>query len=387
MERRSIQQEVVMKSSLHALLKFFLAPVTAAICIFGCTDESDPLNSTASSQEVRVQLELVEGVTAKQALTLFSMDSVNPVVGVSVNWGDHSSHWLLESGSPDEQLEQLLEAEEDQLNFLITNFDPEDELEAPVYAELNRDLNDLREFQDLPVSSIMIEEGFFNQELKKHDLVMSVSFHEEKPVAIQAIAGHDNGQYVVGQQAITDYRYSDRNYMPVGGTSTIWTTGSLQKFWFDDSSLRYLNGHQDGIEIDTLIYPRYSARCGSSGWGSNLPWKYKDSEAFDWYTGSARNCSVGSISANQLRPWRLYWTWHPFSYFNTRYTPFVKIQFQPSKWCDWIDSTEECIQGNVYGMLRGLAWCMCSRDDLPIRNLLSYYYFEAPGREVRWQRN
>jgi hypothetical protein len=235
-------------------------------------------------------------------------------------------------------------------------------MEGVVHAQLTEDLALLRNNEGFHVLWLETDLEEFESEF-----VLSVESSDTPAVPDVASVA----------QPLTDWT-GDAYYVPAGGTSTVSTSGTLQKFWLDPASKVALSGTQDGLEIDTNITPRSAATCGSSGVSSNMPGFYMDTEAFDVF-GSARVCSVGTVNAGSLQVGTLYWTWHPFASLNTGANPKFDILYQPSKWCSWVGSSATC-NGNK-------PWCMCSRSDLPIEWLISYNYNEAPNVEKSWIKN
>lgn len=180
--------------------------------------------------------------------------------------------------------------------------------------------------------------------------------------------------------ALTDFG-GDPYYTPAGGTSTISTSGTLQKFWLDASSKNALNTWSDGLEMDTLVLPRQNATCGNDV-SSNMPDWYKDTEAFDdFFYATARTCSVGTNSAAKLQVGTLYWTWHSFGSILVDGVLHFQVNYQPSNWCWWngFSIPAQCLATG--------AWCMCSRSDMPIEPLINYTYSEGAGAEEHWIKN
>lgn len=259
--------------------------------------------------------------------------------------------------------EQIRRAEKDRLAFLLSNFNANDPHEALVHQHLMQDMSDL-EARISPQVRWAEVEGHYDME---NALIADVVHISRSKLQVKESAHLSF--------LITDWT-GDAWYVPAGGTSTVGTSGTLQKFWLDSNAKNALNQVQDGLEIDTLIKERAHATCGSSV-SSNLPDYYSDTEFMDG--PDFRNCTVGTITANALYASTLYWTWYPFASFNSSANPRIDIQYQPSKWCWWITGKGDCAIDP--------AWCMCSRNDLPIEWLIRYNYNEAPSVETSWVKN
>lgn len=337
-----------------------------AMLAFGCGEDLTQALVDTPTQESPTEefeqesfsvIKFQEGTTSSEALRLFQTNN-NPDLEVTVVLPSYTSHRYVRKDSPENQQASILNQEIEFIKFISNQFDTEDELESVVYNELMETLLEIEQNSHVTVQSIKIKTADF----QKFDII---------PSLIQDIQIHDSIQNIgdtlnTRRDAITDFT-DDRAYVPDGGSSTIWTSGSLQKFWFTSSQLSHYSSWRRGLEIDTLIIPRSRAGCGNNT-STNMPVSYKDTEAFD--DGNARICTVGTSSANRLRPNRLYWTWHSFSSFEQGLNPTIQVLFQPTKRM-WI----------------GQAWAMFSDSHMPIQWLLQYNYNEAPGREVSWNHN
>lgn len=335
------------------------------VFLIGCANVPAP-NET-EEQEVVTRLVMVGNVSVEQAVEILEGVPAE-VAEVRLRYPDHETIWGFDPADQD-AINDFYDEEEEQLSFLLSNFDPNDPMEAEVYDQLFSDLENLGN-PGVPTVRWVELDGRIE--------VSSPLFAEVQYVEASSIntSSEDMGRL---HEAITD-RTADPYYTPAGGTSTIFTTGTLQKFWLDERARDALRSAQDGLEINTLIYDRSDASCAWFGVRSSLPDYYRDTEDLDSFSSpEVRNCAVGSVTVNALEAWRLYWTWHPFGSFNARRNPFIVVQYQPSRWCSWIFTKFQCNRDRPY--------CMCSRGDMPIRSLISYNYNEAPGREVSWIKN
>lgn len=257
--------------------------------------------------------------------------------------------------------------EKERLTQIASLFNSDDVLEAPVKAAIDADLS-------------LIETGI-GPHAVWIDFTHGVDPHSPLIARFEMfdLVHDDASKLGTTVSALTDYT-GDAYYDPAGGTSTVSASGTLQKFWLDPQAKVALSLPKDGLEMDTVIYPKSAATCGSSGVSSNMPNFYKDTEAFDWAnTSSSRDCAVGTTNAAALQTWTLYWTWHPFATFATASNPQITVQYQPAKWCSWVFSSSGCESNRP--------WCMCSRSDLPIEFLIRYNYNEGPGVEKSWIKN
>jgi hypothetical protein len=307
---------------------------------------------------------MIDGVSPEQAFEILE-DISTETAEVRLRYPDHETIWGLDLTNPD-AIEDLYRGEEEQLSFLLSNFDPNDPLEVEIYDQLSSDLENLGN-QGIPTVRWV--------ELSGRIEINSLLFAEVQYIEVlhDTLEGGDTGR---SYEAITDWS-GDAYYVPVGGTSKISASGTFQKILLDDRARDALSGTRDGMEIDTLIKGRSNATCAIFGVSSNLPNFYRDTEISD--TTDYRNCSVGTAFARKLSTWTWYWTWHPFSYFNAKQNPLIHVQYQPGRWCWWEPTELAC---RIDGPL-----CLCSRGDMPIQYLISYNYNEAPGRELYWWRN
>lgn len=350
-------------------MKMFSFYLTCIIFLSaGCAGEE---SSPVIESDKKTVVEFKNPIPFTNFLSLIKTDKeTNPTMSIIFKHGEYHSNWEIPSGTAKEQIANFFTSEKEKLEFLLKNFDPDNKMEAPAHKELTDTLQELKSKGTLDIIRAIAQNDILAN-LKNHSLIALYRVTDNLAIDKR----QENG---VGKttQAITDWT-NDAAYMPVAGTSSIWTSGTLQKFWFDSASLSYYTDVEDGFEVDTSITPGYSySQCGS-GWGSNLPHPYRDTEAFD--PESPRTCSVGSTRANLLIPNHLYWTWRSFSYFNTAIYLKIDVKFQPSKWCWWVPDQNDCELNRP--------WCMCRRNDMPIEWAVSYYYEEAPGQEVSWTRN
>lgn len=343
---------------LHPCLVLLIAPA-----FVGCADNNKLAEQISASGNIITTVNFVSGTDTFDAIRLFENDGVVPDMVVRVVYPDHESEVEIGGLSADEAANEVLTTEEGLLDFLITQFNPNDRLEDHIYDDLTADLSDIRTNGTLEVHWVTM-----NGEFTIEDGIVDSVLYAELP--------NINERPTASGKSITDYT-GDDDYVPAGGTSTIYTSGTLQKFWMDEDSADSFNAASDGLEMDTLISSRSYASCGSST-SSNMPDYYKDTEAFDSLSGY-RTCSIGTISADELVEDELYWTWHTFSSFSSTRNPRILINFQPTRWGSAVLNETMCI---ALG-----AWCMYGRTDMPIEHLISYYYNDAPGVEEDWTKN
>jgi len=342
---------------LRTAMVFFIG-----LFLIGC--ENIPTLNEAE-EDVTTRLILVDDVSVEQTLEILSYAPAK-IAEVRLRYPDHETIWGFDPANPD-AIDDFYSEEEKQLSFLLSNFDPNDPLEAEVYDQLFSDLENLGN-PGVPMVRWIEVSG----RLEIDSPLLSEVQYVEVPHDI--LEQRDIGR---SHEAITDWT-RDAYYVPVGGTSKISASGTFQKILLDDKARAALSGTRDGLEIDTLIKGKSNATCAMFGVSSNLPNFYRDTEIFD--TSDYRNCAVGTGFARKLTTWTWYWTWHPFSYFNTKQNPLIRVQYQPSRWCWWEPTLDiACIADG--------ALCTCSRTDMPIEDLIMYNYNEAPGRELYWWRN
>ena len=346
----------------HPCLVLLIAPT-----FVGCTDNNQLADQVSASGDIITTVNFVPGTDTFDAIKLFENDGIVPDMVVRVIYPDHESEVEIGGLSADEATNEVLTTEEDLLGFLVTQFNPNDRLEGRVYDNLTADLGDLRTNGTLEVHWVTMNGEF----VVEGENIDSITYTELPPVKDE--------RPTASNERITDYT-SDASYVPAGGTSTVYTSGTLQKFWMDANSANSFNASNDGLEIDTVISSRSYATCGSSV-SSNMPDYYKDTEAFDWFgsSGAYRNCSVGTLSADALAEGTLYWTWHTFSAFSSAMNPRILINFQPVRWGTAVVNEGMCF---TLG-----AWCMYGRTDMPTESLIVYYYNDAPGIETSWTKN
>jgi len=346
------------RSKGEKMLRLF---ISVALFAVGCAPQDNP------STTVRTTVNFVSDASVHEAISLFESGGIIPQMSVRIAYPDHESEIDVGNMSADDAANYILQSEQEQLEFLVTQFNPDDIREASVYEAMRSDLDELIATDDLQVGWI----ATYDQVSMDDPLIESIA-----SVKIPIVEGEIGNE--VDDKSIHDYT-GDASWVPAGGTSTIYTSGTLQKFWMDADSADAFNSTSDGIEIDTLIKYRSYATCGSSV-SSNMPDYYKDTEFGDG--GNYRNCSVGTISANQLSEDTLYWTWFPFASFNSSKNPRAYIQFQDSTWCSWIFSRSMCVAA-------GGAWCMCKDVATPYNPqwLIAHSYNDAPGIEVEWEKD
>ncbi|MFA5853888.1 MAG: hypothetical protein WC866_02250 [Patescibacteria group bacterium] len=264
-----------------------------------------------------------------------------------------------------ESLEVVVQSEIDRLEFLSRQFSPDDSMEAPVHQQFLNDLQAIRESGALQVRWVQYH---------GYPIEGSVLMNNRAP--LQDVSTEDElGS--VSQALVTDWT-QDAWWTPAGGTSTIYTSGTLQKFWLDSSSKSIINNYSSGLEMDTVVQGGSSnATCSTNGVSSNMPGYYADTEFLDG--GGNTNCSVGTVNSSQLQTWTLYWTWHPFGSFNTSANPYITVMYQPKSWCWWVVSTSQCEDNKP--------WCMCNMSQYTTEWLISYNYNDRPGQETSWTKN
>ncbi len=344
-------------------MTYFVFFITSLLV--SCTNDNERVGQIIMpTEDLLTHVNFIPGTSVREAMNLLEADSLTQQMTVRISYPDHESEVEIDSMTADEAIKHVISAEDELLSFLVTQFDPNDDLEAPVFNELTADLRRLRTNDSLEVRKVTLNghcsvEGDIIDYIEVVYIAPDISF--SPPTGYNA--------------SITDWS-GDPSYTPAGGTSSIYTSGTLQKFWMDSDSANSFTTVSDGLEIDTLIYPRWSAYCGSAT--SNMPLWYKDTEAFD-FVSEWRTCSVGTIDAYSLAQWKLYWTWHSFYYFANASSPYIQINFQPTTWGTYVNSRALC---KYYGN-----WCMYSRSDMPTRHLTAYYYNDAPGTEVSWTKN
>lgn len=320
------------------------------------------------SSDIVTLVTFQDGITIHEALGLFEKEDPLPSSSIRIVYDDHESEIDVVGATPEETADTVIETELDRLSFLVTQFNAEKSRESDIYFALLDDHDFVKNEDTLLVSRLNVEGAVI---IKNSDIVESVE------VLTRFV--QENGDTSASPKSIKDWT-GDAGYVPEGGTSSIYTSGTLQKFWMDEESADYFNAASDGIEIDTLVDPRSASKCGSSA-SSNMPNAYKDTEAFDWYGSSSkyRNCSVGTMTADELVEDTLYWTWHTFKNFSSSSNPKLHVMFQPSTWGGYVISESDCLSWG--------AWCMFSRSDMPSEYLVSYNYNDAPGVETSWVKN
>lgn len=317
-----------------------------------------------------------------------------PPMLVRVEFESHSGDFTVEGGTSSDVEGALRVAAISRLKTIATAFDPEDPREAPIFIALMNDIRSLEGGDEILLSKAtsLDPAAAFGPSTRSDYLTRTV----EKP---KEVAGRAREGSSAQAKAITEYgcdygeEWCDAAYMPVAGTSTIFmadtasNTGTLQKFWFDASALEWYADIEDGIEIDTYLWPRSDFKCASGDANSNMPYWYRDTEACD--KGGEldpRICGMGSNAASELEPDHLYWTWSGVDKV-TEHNPYVRVVFQPSKWFPYVLDRYDCSDLGP--------WCMTSRSDMPIQWVVEYAYSDAPDpeppyeshQEVEWERD
>lgn len=341
----------------------FILYIVSVFSYMGCVSNQVTEQVAGSGDSITI-INFVSGTNIFDAVKLFERDDLVPDMTVRIFYPDHESEVEIGGLSADETANEVLFKEEELLSFLVTQFDSSDRRESRVHNNLAADLDGLREASGLEVRWVTMR-GEYMIEDESIDTVFSIRL----PFV-------ETEQLTASGKSITDYT-GDASYTPAGGTSTVYTSGTLQKFWMDEDSADAFVAVSDGLEMDTVISSRSYAKCGSST-SSNMPDYYKDTEAFDWWGSSSayRNCSIGTLSADELVEDDLYWTWHSFSSFSSSKNPRILINFQPTTWGSAVLSETMCA---VLG-----AWCMYSRSDMPTESMIIYNYNDAPSVEEEW---
>jgi hypothetical protein len=281
-----------------------------------------------------------------------------------ITYSSHESLVVIRVG---DDLDEVVDSEIRRLDFLSQQFSTDVALEDPVLQQLLEDKRNVLESSTLKVEWVQYN-GY----------AVDGAVRVAEATSVEA----PDGVGTVTQPVITDWP-SDAFYTPYYGTSTIYTSGTLQKIWLDSNSTIIISSYDNGLEVDTVIHGGSSnATCQTSGASSNMPGWYADTERLDGRGNT--NCSIGTIHANQLQTNTLYWTWHPFGSFNTEANPYIDIQYQPKDWCPWVYTSSQCESNKP--------WCMCGigwplYNPYPTQYLLSYNYYDAPGQEISWQRD
>ncbi len=326
--------------------------VAVALAVLGCSGPApmDDADSRTDSGELVVRFG--EGVTLQEVAHFAAFGRERSSVRCSVRYRSHRVDVNLN-----------LDEEVARLEGLRGRFSKQIEIEDTIRRQIDGDLANLRngtgplvDWCLVPSKSLLDLEDRFELSVIAYDTAQELD---------------DTRMY---QSALSDYS-DDPVYVPLGGTSTIYAEGSLQKFWLDRSADQVFTEAEDGLEI--AVVPVSDVDCAMSGFASNLPDNYAGDWSFDF--GYAKSCRVGTINAQALRPNVLYWTWHPFRSFLTAHDPEFTIMYRPMKRCLWIQTNVEC---SIFPY-----WCMCRRDDLPPQPLVGYHWSEAPGHEVPWWRN
>lgn len=339
------------------LTHLFAVIVALAVgCVMVGCEGSD--GERSSDQPAHYKVSLPPGSTLADAVLLLQPSGADEFKA-RVVYSGHESQVVVPTDLGG--TEGVVRAERDRLRFLSEQFSPNNALESVVRDQFERDIVNLDASGTVTVSWV----EYVGLSIKGSILASEVASRSE-------LTSKEVG---VVKQAITDWP-NDQSFTPAGGTSTVYTTGTLQKFWLDAASAGTIDYVEDGLEIDTVIKPKSAATCNTAGVSSNLPNYYADTEFLD--SPSSRNCSVGTVSGISLQIGVLYWTWHPFSSFST--SAHVDVQYQAKSWCFWISTFQQCNNDRPV--------CMCEHSMYPETSwLVSYNYSEAPGIETSWIKN
>lgn len=346
----------------------FVILACSLLLLFGCSAGTDGKDDDPGGG--RIHADLVQGVTLQEVSDVLAGENVT-VFTARVVYTEHEAYVQVDESQGG--VEKVLVDERARLAFLRDQFSENDMFEAPIKERFTSDIDALDASSDLLVRWVEYDgvqvdlEGLADQQ--------SLIEEPEDPSP-----PNSSGVGKAQQAIVTDYT-GDAWWVPAGGTSTIYTTGTLQKFWLDSSALSLVDDPDSGLEIDTVIWGESNATCSTSGVSSNMPGYYADTEALD---EGNRNCSVGTVSASQLQTWTLYWTWHPFGSFNAGANPFIAVMYQAKDWCPWVSTTVACYANKP--------WCMCSigfpyQNPYPTEWLISYNYNDRPGQETSWTKN
>lgn len=332
------------------------------------TDEASP---DGDGQTTRTHADLEQGVTLRDVANQLADEGITSFTA-RIAYTEHETYLQVDEALGG--IEQALAAERARLVFLRDQFSESDSLEAPVKERFSLDIEAIDATVDLSV--LWVE--YAGEQVDLGELAVQQTAVETPD--LEAATPNPDGIGTVKQAVVTDYG-GDAWWIPAGGTSTIYTTGTLQKFWLDASALSLVDDSDSGLEIDTVIWGASNATCSTSGVSSNMPGYYADTEALD---EGNRNCSVGTVASNQLQTWTLYWTWHPFGSFNAGANPFIAIMYQAKDWCPWVTNHAACYANRP--------WCMCAIDypnqnPYPTEWLISYNYYDRPGQETSWTKN
>lgn len=200
-----------------------------------------------SKQNIKTIMEFKKPVSAESVFSLMQdKKSANPEFITTLKYGDYHSRYLVKKDTPEEQLRKIIKSETERLKMLIKHFDPKKPMELPVYNEISSALRTISKEGDVKIINLAVKgdwsQPFYLLPAVKDIKVVSMSGRYKETEAIN-----------IRQQPITDWP-DDAPYMPIAGTSTIWNTGTLQKFWFDTSALSHYNySIEFGIEMDTVI--------------------------------------------------------------------------------------------------------------------------------------
>ncbi len=394
--------------------------ILGSITLFGCQGSSNNQttdssiasdNQTSSDQAVAEQgiIELNADLSIEEALSVVSQDGQNPEVEVTTNWSEYVSGWDLPAGSVDEQKAWLIQKEKDQLDFLILQFDPNDEDEGEVYQNLTAIRQSLEETGEIPLDSLRVDAASLPDNLESNPFVSSVQQIDESTTATtdaKALMAASPSLLATLNPSLCDSSQSpacdvieDGETVPDHGSIQIWETGSLQKFKLDDQAVEWFDAHGGGVEVKTVISDGSSTRdnfkCGNE-WNTNLAGTknegdttdgvkgknvYRDTEAFDWYTNPSETiCAIGHLEAKKLKKDKLYWTWRTFDSFKKDNNPEITAQWAPT------DQVGLCLEAPALLLcsIGDIAWCRCTRPDMPIEFLIQYKYQDYPETKVKW---
>jgi hypothetical protein len=185
-----------------------------ALAFVGCTN-NQPAEQVTASGGIVTTINFVPDTGIFDAIKLFESEGVVPDMTVRVLYPDHESEVEIGGLSADETTNEVLATEGDLLDLLISQFDPNDRREGRIFDELTADLGDLRTNGTLEARRVVM-----NSEVTIEDGIVDSVVYAEIPSV-------EDKQPTVSYESVIDYT-GDTTYAPAGGTSTVYTSGSLQ---------------------------------------------------------------------------------------------------------------------------------------------------------------
>ncbi len=137
---------------------------------------------------------------------------------------------------------------------------------------------------------------------------------------------------VVPQVFARQYAWS-----PYKGTSKVDKSYSYQTFYFDNTAINDFKSYSGwvGYEHETLIDNANFADYRGKYWGSNMPYAYLDTQAFDG--NETDNFAIGTTRPEEMQAGTRYWTYYPFTSGSASTAPVrIKAQlgYAPFAGCD-----------------------------------------------------